>query len=96
MSKVRRDWLRKLVRGRNRVVGLDRYADAASYFGPGGLAEAERLCAAANRDLLGFDPDRTATTRVGTPFPEENRLVGIDATVATAWKHRDENYRPIA
>jgi len=34
--------------------GLDRYGEPSSYFGPGGLAEAEALCAAANRDVHGF------------------------------------------
>lgn len=48
------------------------------------------------RDLLGFDVARTATARLGTPFPEENRRIVIDATVATTYKQRAENYRPIA
>jgi pimeloyl-ACP methyl ester carboxylesterase len=43
-----------LLRGRNRLIGLDRYDDPWSYFGPGGFPEAEALCAEANRDLLQF------------------------------------------
>ena len=42
------------MRGRNRLLGLDRYDDARTYFGAGGLAEAEAVCAHANRDLLAF------------------------------------------
>ncbi len=39
---------------RNRVAGVARYRDPRSYFGPGGLDEAEALCAEANRDLPAF------------------------------------------
>jgi pimeloyl-ACP methyl ester carboxylesterase len=42
------------LRGRNYLIGLDRYADPWSYFGEGGLKEAEDRCAEANRDLLAF------------------------------------------
>jgi pimeloyl-ACP methyl ester carboxylesterase len=41
-----------LPRAYNRLRGVDRYGDPSSYFGAGGLEEAEALCAAANRDLL--------------------------------------------
>jgi pimeloyl-ACP methyl ester carboxylesterase len=46
--------MRQLVRCRNRFIGLDRYAEPLSYFGSGGVAEAEALCAEANRDLFEF------------------------------------------
>jgi DNA excision repair protein ERCC-2 len=48
------------------------------------------------RDLLGFDPDRTVHLAVPTPFPAENRRIVIDASVATTWKQRADNYEPIA
>ncbi len=49
-------WLRI----RNRLSGVGQHPDPWRYFGSGGLAEAEALCAAANRDLLAFvrPPDR--------------------------------------
>lgn len=43
-------WLRL----RNRLVGVGEHADAMRHFGPGGVEEAEALCAEANLDLLGF------------------------------------------
>lgn len=47
-------------------------------------------------DLLGFDPQRTAAVTIDTPFPDKNRRVVIDNTVATTWKERPNNYAPIA
>ena len=47
-------------------------------------------------DLLGFDRERTSTLSLPSPFPAENRRVVIDPAVATTWKRRPENYRPIA
>lgn len=40
------------------------------------------------RDLLGFDPARTAPLAVHNPFPAENRQVVIDSTVATTYRER--------
>lgn len=40
------------------------------------------------RDLLGFDPARTAALDVPNPFPAENRRVVIDASVATTYRER--------
>jgi hypothetical protein len=54
MSSLRNRWVRQFIRGRNRFTGLDQYADPRSYFGPGGVPEAEALCAEANRDLFEF------------------------------------------
>ncbi len=48
------------------------------------------------RDLLGFDPARLSTISLPSPFPEENRRVVIDPSVATTWKRRPENYPRIA
>ena len=48
------------------------------------------------RDLLGFDPERTSSLSVPSPFPAENRLIVIDDTVATLWRKRPENYPRIA
>ena len=39
---------------RRTLRGINRFSDPYAYFGPGGVAEAERLCADANRALLGF------------------------------------------
>lgn len=57
------------LRARNRLIGLDRYAEPRSYFGPGGLEEARALCAEANRDLLAF---------VGPPREVEARALRRD------------------
>ena len=46
------------------------------------------------RDLLGFDPQRTAPLQVSNPFPVENRQVVIDTQVQTTWKERPI-YAPI-
>ncbi|MGH9464089.1 MAG: ATP-dependent DNA helicase, partial [Thermoanaerobaculia bacterium] len=48
------------------------------------------------RDLLGFAADRLGHLRVASPFPAENRRLVIDATVATTWRDRPDNYGPIA
>ncbi|HKI87212.1 MAG TPA: helicase C-terminal domain-containing protein, partial [Thermoanaerobaculia bacterium] len=48
------------------------------------------------RDLLGFDPERTAALSVPNPFPAANRRVVVDARVATSWRKRPENYPVIA
>ena len=48
------------------------------------------------RDLLGFDPERTADLSVSSPFPPENRRLVIDDSVATLWRKRPENYPRIA
>ena len=48
------------------------------------------------RDLLGFDPERTAPLRVSDPFPAENRRVVVDTSVATTWRERPANYPLIA
>jgi DNA excision repair protein ERCC-2 len=48
------------------------------------------------RDLLGFDPERTANLSVPSPFPPENRRLVIDDSVATLWRKRPENYPRIA
>ena len=54
MSNLRIRWIRLLGRGLNAIRGFDRYGAPTSYFGPGGVAEAEALCAAANRDLFEY------------------------------------------
>ncbi len=48
------------------------------------------------RDLLGFDRERTATLRLPSPFPSENRRIVIDSSVATTYREREANYQPIA
>ncbi len=48
------------------------------------------------RDLLGFDTARTVHLPVENPFPEANRRVVIDNTVATTFKERPTNYPIIA
>ncbi|HUP21451.1 MAG TPA: helicase C-terminal domain-containing protein [Thermoanaerobaculia bacterium] len=48
------------------------------------------------RDLLGFDPQRTAELRVPSPFPAEHRALVIDGTVSTEWRVRARYYQPIA
>ena len=44
------------------------------------------------RDLLGFDPGRTAAVSVPNPFPAENRRVVIDTSVATTYRERPVYY----
>ena len=48
------------------------------------------------RDLLGFEPSRTATLSVPAHFPAENRCVVIDSTVETTYKQREQQYDRIA
>lgn len=48
------------------------------------------------RDLLGFDPDRTHTLALPSPFPPENRLVAVVDRVDTSYRHRHRAYAPIA
>ena len=48
------------------------------------------------RDLLGFDPERTSVVQVLHSFPEENRRVVIDSSVATSYKERPANLGRIA
>jgi DNA excision repair protein ERCC-2 len=40
------------------------------------------------RDLLGFEPARTAVLSVPNPFPPERRRLVVDASVATVWRER--------
>ena len=40
------------------------------------------------RDVLGLDPARTTLREYRSPFPPENRLVLVDATVTTGYKDR--------
>ncbi|MEO7794470.1 MAG: helicase C-terminal domain-containing protein, partial [Thermoanaerobaculia bacterium] len=48
------------------------------------------------RDLLGFDPGRTVTLSLPSPFPAANRRVVVDRSVTTLWRERAENRQPIA
>lgn len=48
------------------------------------------------RDLLGFDPHRTSSLYVPSPFPAENRLVMAIDDVDTTWRRRTANYDRIA
>jgi DNA excision repair protein ERCC-2 len=48
------------------------------------------------RDLLGFDPHRTESLYVPSPFPEENRLVLAIDDVDTTYRRRREHYDAIA
>lgn len=48
------------------------------------------------RELLGFDPDRTDTLALPSPFPKENRLVAVVDSVDTSYRHRGRAYGPIA
>lgn len=48
------------------------------------------------RDLLGFDPDRTDTLALPSPFPKENRLVAVVDSVDTSYRHRARAYGPLA
>jgi DNA excision repair protein ERCC-2 len=46
--------------------------------------------------LLGFATGRTAFVEIANPFPQENRRVVIDPTVATTYRARPQNYDRIA
>ncbi len=48
------------------------------------------------RDLLGFDPDRFTSLRVGSPFPRERRMVRIATDVDTRYSRRKEGIVRIA
>ncbi len=48
------------------------------------------------RDLLGFEPPRTETLRVPSPFAPENRLVLAVDDVDTSYRRRAESYDAIA
>lgn len=46
--------------------------------------------------LLGFDPDRTDTLSLPSPFPQENRLILAVDSVDTSYRRRPQAYGPIA
>ncbi|HEX3552771.1 MAG TPA: helicase C-terminal domain-containing protein [Thermoanaerobaculia bacterium] len=46
--------------------------------------------------LLGFETGRTAFVEIANPFPQENRRVVIDPSVATTFRARPQNYERIA
>ncbi len=48
------------------------------------------------RDLLGFEAGRTAAVAISNPFPKERRRLVIDASIATTWRERPQNYPKIA
>lgn len=48
------------------------------------------------RDLLGFDPDRTAVLDVPSPFPRENRLVALAPHVDTRYSARSASVPALA
>jgi DNA excision repair protein ERCC-2 len=48
------------------------------------------------RDLLGFEPHRTADLHVANPFPAENRCVVVDTTVETTYRQRSRSAPRIA
>lgn len=48
------------------------------------------------RDLLGFDPDRTDTLSLPSPFPPEHRLIVAVDEVDTSFRHRAGSYGRIA
>lgn len=48
------------------------------------------------RDLLGFDPHRSSSLYVPSPFPAENRLVMVIDDVDTTWRRRRAHYDRIA
>ena len=48
------------------------------------------------RDLLGFDPDRTDTIALPSPFPRENRLILAVDEVDTSYRYRQRHYGRIA
>ncbi len=48
------------------------------------------------RDLLGFDPDRSDTLALPSPFPRENRLVVAVEEVDTSYRFRQRHYDRIA
>jgi len=63
-----------MLRAFTRFRGIGRYPDPEQYFGPGGLAEARRLCAAVNRDPAGyFVPDPNASAGNPVILPRQDR-----------------------
>ena len=48
------------------------------------------------RELLGFDPDRTDTLSLRSPFPPENRLVMVVDEVDTSYRARSRHFGRIA
>ncbi|MCU0303518.1 MAG: hypothetical protein MUC56_05635 [Thermoanaerobaculales bacterium] len=48
------------------------------------------------RELLGFDPHRTDSCYIRSPFPSENRLVQVIDDVDTTWRRRSAHYDRIA
>jgi len=48
------------------------------------------------RDLLGFDPHRSSSLYMPSPFPDENRLVMAIDDVDTTWRKRRGHYDRIA
>ena len=65
------------MRLKNRLIGIGQHKDPFRHFGPGGVAEAEALCAAAGSDLLAFvrPPDALAAHNVTAPAARK-RLAG--------------------
>lgn len=49
-----------------------------------------------HRELLGFDPHRTDTLAVPSPFPADNRLVLAIDDVDTTWRRRGEHADAVA
>ncbi|MCX7894504.1 MAG: ATP-dependent DNA helicase [Thermoanaerobaculum sp.] len=48
------------------------------------------------QELLGFDPIRTDTLALPSPFPAEHRLVAVVDTVDTSYRRREHAFAPIA
>ena len=48
------------------------------------------------QQMLGFDPARTDTLTLPSPFPAENRRLLVVPTVSTVFRHRGANYKRIA
>ncbi len=70
-----------MLRAFTRFRGIGRYPDPEKYFGPGGLAEARRLCAAVNRDPAGYyvpDPNASAGNPVILPRQDRPKRVVED------------------
>ena len=48
------------------------------------------------QQMLGFDPARTDTLTLPSPFPAENRRLLVIPTVSTVFRHRGANYERVA
>ena len=48
------------------------------------------------RDLLGFPIEKTLFRKYPSPFPPENRLILVESSINTRYKHRHEDYQEIA